>query len=99
MYNKISDGVQCTAAVHVDDLIITSVNQGMIDGLCSGLELRYGEITRQDGPVLNYLGMVFDLSVVGEVRMSMKGYTDDTPIHRVKQRVRPLTACLRFGMM
>ena len=81
VYNKISDGVQCTAAVHVDDLIITSVNQGMIDGLCSGLELRYGEITRQDGPVLNYLGMVFDLSVVGEVRMSMKGYIDDTILY------------------
>ena len=81
VYNKVSDGAQCTAAVHVDDLIITSVNQGMIDGLCSGLELRYGEITRQDGPVLNYLGMVFDLSVDGEVRMSMKGYTDDTILY------------------
>ena len=56
-------------AVHGDDLIITSINQGMIDGLCIGLKDRYGEITRNDGPVLNYLGMVFDLSIKGEVKM------------------------------
>ena len=78
VFNKVCDGTQCTAAVHVDDLIITSVDQGMIDGLCDGLKGKYGEITRHDGPILNYLGMVFDLTVSGEVRMSMKGYTDDT---------------------
>ena len=78
VYNKVCDGIQCTAAVHVDDLIITSADQRMIDGLCDGLKGRYGEITRHDGPVLNYLGMVFDLSVSGEVWMSMQGYTDDT---------------------
>ena len=69
VHNKVSNGTQCTAAVHGDDLIITSINQGMIDGLCIGLKDRYGEITRNDGPVLNYLGMVFDLSIKGEVKM------------------------------
>ena len=78
VFNKVCDGTQCTAAVHVDDLIITSEDQRMIDGLCDGLKERYGDISRHDGPVLNYLGMVFDLSVKGEARMSMEGYTDDT---------------------
>ena len=78
VFNKVVDGVQCTAAVHVDDLIITSTDQNMIDELCRGLKGRYGEITRHDGPILNYLGMVFDLSHCGEVRMHMKGYTMDT---------------------
>ena len=77
VHNKVSNGTQCTVAVHVDDLIITSASQCMIDGLCDGLKARYGEITRHDGPVLNYLGMVFDMSVIGEVRMTMKGFTDD----------------------
>ena len=81
VYNKVSNGAQCTAALHVDDLIITSVSQGMIDGLCIGLKNHYGEITRNDGPVLNYLGSVFDLSVSGEVEMTMKGYIDDTILY------------------
>ena len=81
VYNKVSNGTQCTAAIHVDDVVITSINQGMIDGLCNGLKNRYGEITRNDGPVLNYLGMVFDLSISGQVRMSMKGFTDDTILY------------------
>ena len=81
VYDKMSNGTQCTAAVHVDDVVITSVDSGMIDGLCSGLKDRYGEITRNDGPILNYLGMVLDLSVRGEVKMTMKGYTDDTILY------------------
>ena len=81
VYNKMSNGTQCTAAVHVDDVVINSVDSGMIEGLCSGLKDRYGDITRNDGPILNYLGMVFDLSVRGEVKMTMKGYTDDTILY------------------
>lgn len=78
VYNKRSrTGVQCTAAVHVDDLIIKSVDRGMIMDLKAFLKNRYGEITSSDRPVLNYLGMVFDLLVVGEARMTMKGYVED----------------------
>ena len=51
---------------------------GMIDALCNNLRRRYGIITRADGPVVNYLGMVFDLTVPGEVRMTMRGYVEDT---------------------
>jgi hypothetical protein len=31
----------------------------------------------QKGTTLNYLGMIFDLSVTGEARVSMTGYIDD----------------------
>ena len=79
VYNKRNKlGVQCTVAVHVDDLIITSTDLGLINELRSFLKNRYGEITYKDGLVLNYLGMVFDLSVVGQVKMTMKGYVEDT---------------------
>ena len=81
VYNRSLIGVQCAIAVHVDDLIITCADMGMINALCTGLTSKYGEITRHDGPVLNYLGMVFDLSQKGEVCMSMKGYTNDTILY------------------
>ena len=73
---KIEDGTQCTVAVHVDDLLITSVSQEMIDQLTGGLKRRYGEISKSDGTILNYLGMVFDLSHPAEARVTMKGYVD-----------------------
>lgn len=49
----------------------------MIDSLAAGLERRYGEITRKDGPVVNCLGMVFDLTAPGVAKVSMTGYVDD----------------------
>ena len=61
----------------MDDLIITSTDRDMITDLKSFLRNRYGEITSSDGPVLNYLGMVFDMSVLGEARVTMKGYVED----------------------
>ena len=78
VFNKESEGSQCTIAVHVDDLIITSVRGDMIEDVCTHVRKRYGNITRCDGPVLNYLGMVFDLSKAGEVRMTMEGYIEET---------------------
>lgn len=78
VYNKRdANGVQCTVAVHVDDLIITSESEEMIMDLKGFMKKRYGEITSADGPVLNYLGMVFDLSVRGQVKMTMQGYVED----------------------
>jgi hypothetical protein len=75
--NRNSKGVQCTACVHVDDLLIMSTSKDMIKELTDGLTKRYGEITLKHGPVVNYLGMVLDFSIVGEVQVTMAGYTDD----------------------
>ena len=69
-------GVQCTATVHVDDLLITSKSKEMISELTEGLQARYGEITLAHGPLINYLGMAFDFSCAGETRVSMAGYVD-----------------------
>ena len=72
-----SRGVQCTIALHVDDLFITSESPEMIEALCAGLTSKYGDVTRADGPIVNYPGMIFDLSHSGEARVSMKGYIED----------------------
>jgi hypothetical protein len=78
VFNKTGKrGLQCTATVHVDDLLITSVDESMIESLAEGLRLRYGEITKSNGNILNYLGMVIDFSHPGENRVAMKGFVDD----------------------
>lgn len=78
VFNRMSEGgVQCTATVHVDDLLITSVDSSMIESLAEGLRLRYGEITKSNGNILNYLGMVLDFSHPGETHVSMKGFVEE----------------------
>jgi hypothetical protein len=76
VFNKTNrKGVQCTVCVHVDDLM--SKSKSMIHDLTQGLTKRYGEISLKHGPVINYLGMVFDFTYVGQVVVTMSGYTDD----------------------
>jgi hypothetical protein len=77
VFNRTENGVQCTATVHVDDLLITSTSADMIESLAEGLKKKYGEISKTNGIILNYLGMVFDLSVPGEARVTMKGYVEE----------------------
>jgi hypothetical protein len=78
VFNRKSEaGVQCTATVHVDDLLITSTDVSMIENLSEGLRARYGEIAKTSGTMPNYLGMALDLSRPGEARVSMKGFVDD----------------------
>ena len=78
VFNKRKDGIQCTVALHVDDLLITSMSAPLIDELCEGLKIKYGEISRSDGPVVNYLGMTFDLRVKGEATVTMTRYIQNT---------------------
>ena len=78
VFNKRSkSGVQCTVTIHVDDLFISSEDKQMIEDLCKGLKERYGRISKCDGPVLNYLGMVFNLSLKGEAKVTMQGYVEE----------------------
>ena len=71
------DGVQCTVSVHVDDLLITSASDRMVNELAEGLRARYGEISLTRGPLLNYLGMSIDFTHAGEARITMAGYVKD----------------------
>lgn len=75
-YSK--EGRRHTIAMHVNDLIVTSVGAQVIEDVCSHAKERYGNIACHDGPFLNYLSMVFGLSMAGEVRMTMKGYKEET---------------------
>ena len=71
------DGHQCTAAVHVDDLLITSKSKDTMLHLVDGLRKRYGAITLSHGPVINYLGMAIDMHVPGQAMITTTGYCDE----------------------
>lgn len=71
------NGVQITIVVHVDDLMISCVEQSGIDFVISGLERVYPKINVTKGPVLDYLGMEFDYSNPGEVQILMKSMVSE----------------------
>jgi hypothetical protein len=78
VFNKVdSTGVQCTLALHVDDIFATSESLALLDALAKCLEDKYHEYRRQDGPVIGYLGMTFDFTIPGEARVTMDGYILD----------------------
>ena len=67
VYNKVDDnGKQCTVAVHVDDLLITSESKNMIASLCVGLKNKYGDISRTVDRLLTTLGWCLTLGMQGK---------------------------------
>jgi predicted lactoylglutathione lyase len=78
VFNKTVNGVQCTITLHVDDLMVTSVIESLIDEVMNALRKHY----ERDGAVLdvkvgkihNYLGMTFDFSIDGQVLITMNKY-------------------------
>jgi hypothetical protein len=77
IFNKQVGDAQITVVVYVDDLFITCANDHLIDQLESLLKHKFKEITIHDGSVHSYLGMVFDFSVPGDVKITMDGYISD----------------------
>jgi hypothetical protein len=78
VFNKGTGEDQCTIAIHVDDMIITSKNKRYRVELVEALKKRYTEgVTIHEGPKVSYLGMTFDWSVDGEVKVTQEGYIND----------------------
>ena len=75
VFNMMIDGVQCTVVVYVDDLLITCVNQSAIDDVLAYLKKELKNITVKTDDVVSYLGMNFDFSTAGAVKISMPAYT------------------------
>ena len=77
VFNLQKDDKQCTVCLHVDDLLITCVDESIIESVISSLEAQYKTITVHTGKIHSYLGMTFDFSIPGKVRVSMEGYIRD----------------------
>ena len=75
LYNFIdSDGLQCTAVAHVDDLLITCVNEDTIQLVLDHLKNKYKTTSESRGTRHSYLGMTVDFGVEGECSVGMAGY-------------------------
>jgi hypothetical protein len=76
--NKYDDNnVQCTVGLYVDDIKATSVSDALLEELYQSCLIEFKEVTKHEGKVLPYLGMNFDYSIKGKVKITMSGYIDD----------------------
>jgi len=71
--NATINDVQCSIALHVDDLLVTSVDQRALKVVEEFLQSKYSEISAHHGTVHEYLGMNFDFSHPGAVSISQYG--------------------------
>jgi hypothetical protein len=75
MANKLVDGKQMTVRWHVDDLMISHVNQDKILKFVKCIKDIYGDnLTKNVGMTHNYLGMTFDYAFEREVQINMCKY-------------------------
>ncbi len=73
--NKLVDGKQMTVRWHVDDLMISHVNQDKILKFVKCIKDIYGDnLAKNVGMTHNYLGMTFDYAFKRDVRINMCKY-------------------------
>ena len=77
VFNRMSNDKQCTACVHVDDIKITCADPMGVEDTVQALTNRYKTITVKRGMIHSYLGMTFDYTVPGKVRITMSKYVND----------------------
>jgi hypothetical protein len=77
IFNKYVNGVQCTIVVFVDDLIATCKDESIISESFNKIGMAFNcQLTVHDGPIVPYLGMIFDFNEKGAVSISMPAYVD-----------------------
>jgi len=77
VFNLNRDGYQCTACVHVDDVLLTCSNNYVLDCVILDFNNLYKETTVPRGKSLPYLGKLFDFSEPGVAMVSMDQYVSD----------------------
>jgi histone deacetylase 1/2 len=78
VFNLPSKSHQCTVLIYVDDLMITCCDEGIINSTISSLSKRFdSELKVTSGLIHSYLGMEFNFSEKGKVKINMSGYTND----------------------
>jgi predicted lactoylglutathione lyase len=78
LFNKIgSSGKQISIVLHVDDLMVTSESQKDLDNFGLYLKSVYPETRTNSGETLDYVGMTFDFTTIGQVCVTMHKCVDD----------------------
>ena len=71
VFNRIEpDNTQTSLVIHVDDIITTASNESRIDNFTKQIETVYPGLTKHRGTVFNFIGMTFDFSKEGCVKMT-----------------------------
>ena len=71
------NGKQCTLVLYVDDCFVDFVEPRALEFVCEKLSDKYGKVTRHDGDVLPFLGMMLDFREEVVVKFSMPAYLKD----------------------
>jgi hypothetical protein len=71
VFNKDFMGDQLSILLHVDDLMIACKNRKGIDYVIDALNNDYSKANVYEGSSLDYLGMIFNFIIPGEVSISM----------------------------
>jgi hypothetical protein len=74
VFNIMKQSDQITIVLYVDDLFITFKRKSSIQWFIDLTKSKFHSITIHDGPIVPYLGMKFDFTSKGKVRISMEGY-------------------------
>jgi histone deacetylase 1/2 len=74
VFNKLSNNVQVTVCIYVDDIMITSKNPELAYGVEDLLRRIFKTITVKRGIIHNYLGMEWSFQDAGQVKVTMQGF-------------------------
>ena len=69
--------LQSTIIIYVDDLMITCSSDVILDSIIQQLRKRFGDVSETTGVQHSYLGLQFDFSEDGRVKITMPGYIND----------------------
>jgi hypothetical protein len=84
VFNKSIKGKQFTIVVYVDDLKMTCVDKGAVLAMEQILLKVYGQFRTTQGPIVSYLGLTWDYSETGYVKVSQAGMIQDIVAAREK---------------
>jgi len=66
-----------TIALHVDDLMITNLHDENLDSFFEHLKRTYKRTKIVRGQIRDYVGMTFNFSVTGEVKITMENCVNE----------------------
>lgn len=78
VFNRIErDKSQSTIVLHVDDFLMTAKNEDILSEIIKEIEKKYEQLSVHRGRVIEYIGMKFDFTNEGKVKITMQGYIQD----------------------
>ena len=75
--NAVIENVEITIGIHVDDLIITCKDKKVLDSVIEKIREKFKSINVKHGPIVPYLGMMFDFTEKKKVKVTMNKFTKE----------------------